>query len=182
MIYAEKEIKLKDGTKCILRSSKETDAEDLIDYLRTVSGETNYLVSYPEEINLTVEQEISYINKKNESSNQVMINAFVDGILAGNTDISPIGDRLRMQHRASFGIAIKKEFWGNGIGNALTEEALKCAKEMGFKQVELGVYAENKKAQDLYKKFGFEVWGCTKNAFKFKDGTFHDDLTMGKIL
>ena len=53
---------------------------------------------------------------------------------------------------------------------------------MGYEQIELGVFADNKRAQNLYKKNGFEVWGNTKNAFKLKDGTYRDEIIMGRSI
>ena len=32
------------------------------------------------------------------------------------------------------------------------------------------------------KKYGFEVWGRTLNAFRLKDGTYRDEICMGKFL
>lgn len=31
-------------------------------------------------------------------------------------------------------------------------------------------------------KNGFEVWGNTKNAFKLKDGTYRDEIIMGRSI
>ena len=53
---------------------------------------------------------------------------------------------------------------------------------MGYEQIELGVYSDNVKAQSLYKKHGFEVWGSVKNAYKLKDGTYRDEIMMGRRL
>ena len=51
---------------------------------------------------------------------------------------------------------------------------------MRYEQLELGVFDDNKRAQALYKKHGFEVWGCSKNAYKLKDGTYRDEIIMGR--
>lgn len=40
MIFGKREIKLKDGTTCILRSPDEHDAEKMIEYLKMTAGET----------------------------------------------------------------------------------------------------------------------------------------------
>lgn len=53
---------------------------------------------------------------------------------------------------------------------------------IGYEQIELGVFSDNEKAIALYKKFGFEVWGNVKNAFKLKDGTYQDEIIMGKMI
>lgn len=182
MHYNEKDIFLKDGTPCILRSPEEYDAEDLLGYLHTVTGETHYLLSYPEEVTLTFEQQIAVINKINKSNNEFMINAYINGELAGNTHISCISGKIKSRHRASLGITVKKKFWGNGLGTILFKESLDFVKEIGYEQIELSVYSDNQKAQSLYERYGFHVWGCIKNAFKLKDGTYCDDIIMGKML
>ena len=46
MVFEEKRIILKDGRKCILRSIDKSDAADMIEYLRIVSGETEFLLRY----------------------------------------------------------------------------------------------------------------------------------------
>ena len=44
MRFGEKEIELKDGTTCILRSPNEQDAEKMIEYLKMTSEETHFMV------------------------------------------------------------------------------------------------------------------------------------------
>lgn len=47
MIFKEKEITLKDGRKCLLRSVSRRDAADMINYLRTVSGKRSFYCETP---------------------------------------------------------------------------------------------------------------------------------------
>ncbi|WP_457644187.1 GNAT family N-acetyltransferase [Persephonella sp.] len=54
-------------------------------------------------------------------------------------------------------LAVKKKFWGKGIGKILLEEALKHLKEKGKKEIGLWVGRKNKKAIDFYKKYGFQI-------------------------
>ena len=58
MIYKTRGIVLKDGRSAILRAPRESDAEEMLEYLRTASGETDFLASYPEELKFTAEGEI----------------------------------------------------------------------------------------------------------------------------
>jgi ribosomal protein S18 acetylase RimI-like enzyme len=46
--------------------------------------------------------------------------------------------------------------------------------------VELEVASPNHKAIELYKKFGFKIYGTRENGFKFKDGTYCDEYLMLK--
>ena len=108
--------------------------------------------------------------------------AFIDGELVGNCGVNEIADRLKMRHRASLGISIKKKAWGLGLGTILISRALEQAKENGFTQVELGVFADNDRARYLYRKLGFTEMGCIPKAFCLKDGTYRDEVQMVKFL
>ena len=43
-----------------------------------------------------------------------------------------IGSRYKVRHRAEYGISIAKEYWGLGIGQALTFACIECAKSAGY--------------------------------------------------
>lgn len=182
MKFREKEIKLKNGIKCILKSPNEYDAEKMIEYLKMTSEETHFMVRYVEEIDITTDKEIEIINENLNSRQNMMIGAFINNELAGNASISCVRNHIKLRHRAVFGISIKEKFWNNGIGNALIREAIGQAKQIGYDQIELGVFSDNEKAVALYKKHGFKIWGNTKNAFKLKDGTYRDEIIMGRML
>ena len=182
MKFLEKEVYLKDGTTCILRSPDENDAEKMIEYLKMTSGETYFMIRYPEEITASVADEKEFLKKSIQNDEELMIAAFIDGELAGNASISCVRNLKKIKHRAEFGISIKEKFWNKGIGNILISEIIKEAEKMGYEQIELGVYSDNMKAQSLYKKHGFEVWGSVKNAYKLKDGTYRDEIMMGRRL
>lgn len=177
-----KKFTLKDGTEGILRSVEPDDAKEMIEYLKDVSGETDFLIRYPEECKFTVEQERELLGNILESDNQIMITAFIDGEVAGNASISPIGYRIKLKHRANFAIAIKEKYWHKGLGTLLMEESMNVAKAAGYEQVELGVYNDNSRAKTMYKRFGFEEWGVMKRAFKLKDGSYRDEIMMGKYI
>ena len=49
MVFKETEFILKDGRKALLRSPCEEDAEEMLQFITKASGETDYLMRYPEE-------------------------------------------------------------------------------------------------------------------------------------
>ena len=59
-----------------------------------------------------------------------------------------------------------KAHWGLGIGRALTEACIECAKKAGYAQLELEVVAENKSALALYKSVGFVEYGRNPKGFR----------------
>ena len=90
MIYAETEIKLKNGCTAVVRNARPEDAKQTIEYLRTVSGESPFLLREPDEVNFTVEKERAILQNKAESPNEIMLTAYVNGELAGNCSLACI--------------------------------------------------------------------------------------------
>ena len=127
-----KEVTLKDGRECILRNGTEDDAREVLDIFKLTHAETDYLLTYPDENSFTVEQEGAFLKAKTESDNEIEIVAVIDGRIAGTAGIDAVGNKYKTKHRAEFGISIAKEFWGLGIGRALTEACIECAKEAGY--------------------------------------------------
>ena len=74
--------------------------------------------------------------------------------------------REKTRHRAEFGISVDKAYWGLGIGRALTEACIECAKKAGYAQLELEVVAENRSAIGLYESVGFVEYGRNPKGFR----------------
>ena len=178
MTSAEKECPLKDNRVCTLRSAAVSDAAAIIDFLRISNTETYFMLRYPEEVTLTEDEEIGILKNWEDSSNKLFLLALIDGEIAGTCGIAPIAEYLKTKHRGHFGISVKQKYWGLGIGSLLIREILSFAKENGFDQIELGVYADNLRAQKLYERFGFVEWGRLPNAYKLKDGSYRDEINM----
>lgn len=151
----EKEIILKDGAKCSLRGAGEADAAEVLRTFDLTHAETDYFLTYPEENSFTVQEEAKFLKARSESKNAIEIAAFVDARIAGTAGTDPIDDKEKIRHRADFGIAIEKAYWGRGIGKALTLACIECAKQAGYLQIELEVVAENASAVRLYELVGF---------------------------
>jgi len=173
---------LRDGRACLLRSPDAEDWETMIDLLRVTAAETPYLIRYPEEIDMVPEQEQAYLRAQAESPRSIMICAFDGARALGSCGINPVGERIKLRHRCSIGIALRRECWGAGLGGQLFRIGLEQARALGFEQIELGVFEPNERAIALYKKCGFEVWGATPRAARLKGGSYLTELTMGKLL
>ncbi|MGN0291158.1 MAG: GNAT family N-acetyltransferase, partial [Lachnospiraceae bacterium] len=171
-----------DKTSCILKSPNEHDAEQMLSYFTAVSGESYFMINYPEEIKITMKEETELLKSKIESNTDIMIAAFINEEIIGNVSVYSLSDRMKMRHRACLGIAIRKEYQSKGLGRILLAEGILTAKNAGYTQIELGVFSDNEKALRLYEKSGFEKWGRTKNAFRLKDGTYRDEIIMGQLL
>lgn len=182
MLFGEKKITLKDNRICILRSVEVKDAMDMIEYLRIVSSETPFLLRNEDEVTYTIEAEEKILDDKRNNPREIMMVAEVEGIIAGNCGIASNGNLRRVYHRCDFAIAIKKIYWGLGVGSAMIEYALSLAKKMGYEQAELEVVDGNNRAKSLYERFGFKETGKNFRALKYDDGSYKDEYKMVKIL
>lgn len=179
MILPEEKYEL-DGKEILLRSAKENtdEANMLIDYLKTVTGETRFLLSEPDEVKYTTEGELGFIKEHNESENCMLILVFVDGEYAGNCSFEGKTSSRRAKHRAGIGIALFQKYTGFGLGRLLLEVLLRKMKEQGYEQAELTVVEGNDRAYHLYESLGFKECGRIPNANKYDDGTYSDDILM----
>ncbi|MBA3925278.1 GNAT family N-acetyltransferase [Listeria rustica] len=86
----------------------------------------------------------------------------------------------RSSHKVIFGVAILKAQWGNDIGSELLAKSIQWADNHDIRKMTLSVIETNKKAIDLYGKFGFEIEGCLKADKKLADGKYYDTYIMSK--
>lgn len=171
-------IALKDGRKCVLRNGTGQDAQAVLANFLLTHGQTDYLLSYPEEISFTLEKEREYLEKKTGSDREVELVAEVDGAIAGTAGIDSVGAAEKTRHRASFGISVDQAWWGLGIGRALTEACIECAETAGYAQLELEVVAENARAIALYRSMGFAEYGRNPRGFRSRRTGWQEVLLM----
>ncbi len=177
MVFKAKEILLKNGENAILRSPTTDDAEELLKCFKTTAAETDYILSYPEECDYTIEFERSFIENVNSSANAVMIVCTVNGEMAGSCHLSFMG-RIKNKHRASVAIGLISKFWNLGIGSAMFREMIRIAKERGTYQLELEYIEGNARAKALYEKVGFAEVAEHPNAIRLRDGRMLSDFLM----
>ncbi len=162
----EKTIQLKDGTPCLLRAAGRDDTREVMDVFARSHGETDYLLTYPEEMSASVEAEGAFLEGKKQSACEIEICAVVDGRIVGTAGIGIVRDREKTRHRCEFGISVLKAFWGRGIGLAMTEACIECARRAGFVQMELEAVADNAAAISLYERVGFVEYGRNPKGFR----------------
>ncbi|MBO4471700.1 MAG: GNAT family N-acetyltransferase [Clostridia bacterium] len=172
------EYRLKDGRTCIVRNGTEADAAGVLNNFNVTHGQTEFLTTYEDELTFTIEQERAYLKQKTESEREAELVAEVDGVIAGTAGVSLPRNAEKTRHRAGYGISIEKSWWGIGIGRALTESAIECARTAGYLQMELEVVADNARAIALYKKAGFAEYGRNPRGFRTRDGRWQENVLM----
>jgi len=65
--------KLKNGKELVIRKAVREDASKIIDFTKTVFGETTYLTRTPEEFLISVEEEEQLIEETNKKNNCIFL-------------------------------------------------------------------------------------------------------------
>ena len=117
MDYRQKQVLLKNGQSAVFRAPNGKDGQAMLDYLKEICAETDFLASFPEEIHFTADDESKYLQDILDSPNRLMIVCTVDGELAGNCQIVFMTS-MKTKHRAAVMIGLRKKFWNLGIGSA----------------------------------------------------------------
>jgi len=181
MKYIPEKFELKDGRICMIREIEVKDAAEMIEYLKTIMGESDFMNSYPEEITMSAEDEAKMIKGFNESDNTLMLVAEIDGRLIANATITRL-QKKKMHHRGNVAVSVLKEFWNLGIGKKLLLSLENYAKEVGISQLELDYFSGNERGKALYEKIGFIQVGEIPNAYIMKDGTRYNNIKMVKSI
>lgn len=158
------------------------DAQGLADLLEQVAGETSFLTRDDDSPQMTVEQVADFIESRLYSDNQICLVAKVSDQVVGVLNVLA-HNHTRVNHIGDIFIAIKKDYWGYGLGSLLMEAVVDWASQSGvIGRLELTVQARNERAIKLYQKFGFEIEGTKKRGAKTKNGEFLDVYLMAKLI
>ncbi len=87
----------------------------------------------------------------------------------------------RTRHSGHFGIAVRDDWQGRGVGTALVRAALDIADNwLNLTRLDLRVYVDNAPAIALYERFGFVKEG-THRRFALRDGEYVDAHVMARL-
>ena len=148
------------------------------------------LREHPEAFASSYEREIAYtkdfvsnrLRQTAESPNNFTLGAFREGELLGMVGFyRKTGEKE--EHRGHiWGMYVRSDEQGKGIGKALLTDAVKFAKSLpGLGQIELCVVTRNKQARGLYASLGFASCGIDPRAL-FVNGEYLDEERMVLIL
>ena len=178
----ERRVALKDGRACCLRAATAADGPAVLENFNLTHGETDFLLTYPEENRFDAAAESQFLQKTADSEREIEIVAEVEGKIAGTAGVESLGNKIKLRHRAEFGVSVAREFWGLGIGRALLEACVECARRAGYTQLELTAVAENERALSMYRRAGFVEFGRNPRGFRKRDGEYQILVSMGMEL
>ena len=159
-----------------IKEATPEDAEKLIAFLAKVGGETDYLSFGKEGMPISIEAEEKFIQSMKEEEHSVLYLAWKKGEIVGDASLN--GFPRRMSHRAEFGVSVAKSEWGQGIGSALLQKIVEYAKEHTIELINLEVRSDNRRAIQMYEKFGFRKIGTSPAYFKINGEYYDFDLMV----
>jgi RimJ/RimL family protein N-acetyltransferase len=93
------------------------------------------------------------------------------------------GNRRKLAHHGTFGIGVRADWRGTGVGTALIAGLLDwAAASPAIEKVCLGYFARNVGAGALYRRMGFVQEGVSARHFKIGPGLYDDDVTMAMFV
>ncbi len=172
-IFGSKKIKIRRLSKGDLRNVKKFQ-----DFINSLIKEDAQILMNKK---FSLKEEKSWLEeqlKKIKNRKTVFLAAECDDKIVGTTGIdSSIG---RQNHVGNFGITIRNNYRGIGLGKYLMKEIIKLAKkelQPKPKIIRLAVFPTNKPAISLYKKFGFKKVAKIPEQIQYR-GKLIDEIIM----
>ncbi len=174
--------KLKDGTEIILRHGVEDDAKTLVETVRTYVEQNEGQVWEPGEFDKTEAEDRKWIRGMLDNPRELLILAVAGEQIVGNIDFHA-GTRRRTAHTGHFGMGILPEWRSRGLGTLLLGTLIEWARQVpDLEKLSLRVIASNERAIGLYRKHGFQQEGRGIREFRYSDGSYADDISMGLLI
>lgn len=172
----EKSVVLRDGSVLQIFRPRGENAAEILEYLKTIGGETHFLLMDENGPGISEEREAKILEAAYVEPRGGMHFGKINGEIACMFSLS-CHPRRRLAHTGEIALSVRKKYWHIGVGSAIMEALIELAKEASLKNVELGVYADNERAIALYRRFGFEEIGRHRGKM-YVDGEYYDEILM----
>ena len=175
-------LKLKTGDAFEIRPASVSDASGILALSRAVIAEEIYQLTSSAEFNLTLDDEIKWIESILSKKNSIILVAEKNSEVIGILDFHS-GRRVRVAHTGEFGMSVKKAYRGEGVGFALLDTLISWVKAIPeIERISLQVHSNNNAARKLYENLGFEIEGVKNRDIKFSTSEYVDSILMAKFV
>lgn len=153
----------------------------MLAYVTVAAAETDFYVIEPDEFP-SEEEERKWIQDHLDHPGKLLLLAEASGTIVGSLSFEN-GRFRRIAHRGSFGVGVRKEWRGRGIGTALLRTLLDWAEANPIiEKICLDVFVTNENAIRLYKKLGFVEQGFGSKEVKRGPGQYVDVMWMCRFV
>jgi len=179
---APRNVALRSGEICTLRSADVGDADSLLALARAVSVDSEYAVTRLHEIKSTADEQRKWIVEHAEHDGRIAVVATVDGAVVGICEFSG-GEQERVAHTGSLWLSVAAAWRRRGVGRGLMTALLDwAAAHPLIEKVSLAVVEDNAPAVALYRSLGFVEQGRRPKHIRWGPGRYSADLLMYKMV
>lgn len=126
----------------------------------------------------SIDEQITWF--ESHGSNNPIIVAEYNGIIAGWASLSLWSDRCAYSDTAEISVYVKEKYQNKGVGKKLIQEIVKAGEQSGLHTLIARITEGNKVSVNLHKSVGFEYIGVMKEC-GYKFGKRLDVHLMQKV-
>lgn len=153
------------------------DVDQLVDLFVAVVDEGRWLGSEaPVDRAAQRQRFLEHIEHPGDGASLVAA-TFVDDRVVGH-----VGVYLEPYKVAGLGMMVDAAWRGRGVGGALVDAAIRCARDLGAHKLALQAWPHNDVAIRLYLRHGFVEEGRLRRQYRRRNGELWDAVLMGLVL
>ncbi|TCD45660.1 GNAT family N-acetyltransferase [Streptococcus sp. X16XC17] len=158
------------------------DAQSIIEFMKDVAHETDAIVLEEDDFPLNHQQMAVFLDDSLCRLDQLCFVAKMNGDIIGLINVRT-ARTYTLSHIGDVFIAVKKAYWGHGLGRILLEETVEWARRnQVLKRLELTVQVQNERAVNLYHSVDFAIEGTKKRGARTIKGEWLDLYYMGLLI
>ncbi|MEM7826348.1 MAG: GNAT family N-acetyltransferase [Candidatus Aenigmatarchaeota archaeon] len=174
------EFEAKDGKKIVFRTPKNSDVAQLLNFINSLIEEDTFISLTKKKTKIEEKKYLKKILRSMKEGKGFWLVALHENRIVAHGGVR-VKDEGRSPHVGKIGLCVIKPYRNLGIGKRLFFHLVEFGRKLGFKYLLLEVFASNKIALKLYKKFGFKQVAKIPNLLIHK-GKYVDAIWMMKKL
>lgn len=185
-------IQLTGGESVRVRRACEADVGTMIEHRVHMAGNNPHAVTEPDEVSRDPVKMLEAIRDHAEKHGWLYLVAEqvetgdpaaaeqMPSLILGELTFRN-GNRRKVSHQGDFGIGVRADWRGRGIGRVLIETLIEwAAAHDTIEKIFLGALSTNQRAIQLYKRLGFRKEAIRRSFFKLGPGRYVDDVVMSR--
>jgi RimJ/RimL family protein N-acetyltransferase len=177
-----RKICIADGSDAVIRSYEPMDVDPANAFARQIAAESTYTLKYEGMPEMPKDKLTALWADNLEHPVNLNIGVFDDRKILGNLRFfQRNATHPWVKHIAAFGMAVSRDYWGQGIGSKLLQIMLEHAAACGIHRIEAEVRTANERGIQLYTMNGFKIEGRREKAALI-EGTFVDEFYIAKLV
>ncbi len=163
-----------------IRTPSPEEAAVFVDLHHQCDRETDFLLYSGDDRPINAEMMVGVLTRAAEISDPLILCAW-----DGDTPVAYIsgmrGRSPKTCHSIVLGVAVRRDWWGRGLGRDLIQAFETKALTLGIRRIELSVIVENVRAHNLYQTLGYQKEGLRRGSILLADRLV-DEVAMVKLL